>query len=252
MSAAPVVLPLDSPQRRRLPPLLRRAWYGLNQAFRSVIPESVVGLVPGSEFETFGLALDHDFKTSTYLSVAAERLNSSARRSVGAFDLQFPNPVRPSGIRDDIKFAERSLTFTVNQLLGKHWSVGASYRVTDADLNEHFRGLTTGLTADANRDWEATLHQVRLAGTFNHPGGFYAQAGAVWSQQSNRGYSPDIPGDDFWQFNAFVGWRFLQRRVDARIGLLNIGDTNYRLNPLTLYSELPRERTFTARLQFYF
>lgn len=27
-------LPLDAPQRRRLPPLLRRAWYSLNQAFR--------------------------------------------------------------------------------------------------------------------------------------------------------------------------------------------------------------------------
>ncbi len=25
---------IDSPERRRLPPLLRRAWYGLNQAFR--------------------------------------------------------------------------------------------------------------------------------------------------------------------------------------------------------------------------
>ncbi len=28
------VPPVDSPQRRRLPPLLRRSWYGLNQAFR--------------------------------------------------------------------------------------------------------------------------------------------------------------------------------------------------------------------------
>src|SRR5215212_4682899 len=26
--------PIDSPGRRRLPPLLRRSWYGLNQAFR--------------------------------------------------------------------------------------------------------------------------------------------------------------------------------------------------------------------------
>src|SRR3954469_17156490 len=26
--------PLDSPERRRLPLLLRRSWYGLNQAFR--------------------------------------------------------------------------------------------------------------------------------------------------------------------------------------------------------------------------
>jgi DNA-binding MarR family transcriptional regulator len=27
-------MPIDAPARRRLPPLLRRAWYGLNQAFR--------------------------------------------------------------------------------------------------------------------------------------------------------------------------------------------------------------------------
>lgn len=30
----PVELPLDSPGRKRLPPLLRRCWYGMNQAFR--------------------------------------------------------------------------------------------------------------------------------------------------------------------------------------------------------------------------
>lgn len=40
MSAAP--LPVDSPLRRRLPPLLRRAWYGLNQAFRRRIAHTGV------------------------------------------------------------------------------------------------------------------------------------------------------------------------------------------------------------------
>src|SRR3954469_4132661 len=30
----PRVLPIDAPARRRLPILLRHAWYGLNQAFR--------------------------------------------------------------------------------------------------------------------------------------------------------------------------------------------------------------------------
>jgi len=30
----PTAQPIDAPDRRRLPPLLRRAWYGLNQAFR--------------------------------------------------------------------------------------------------------------------------------------------------------------------------------------------------------------------------
>ena len=36
--------PLDSPQRRRVPPLLRRAWYSLNQAFRRRIRH--LGLTP--------------------------------------------------------------------------------------------------------------------------------------------------------------------------------------------------------------
>lgn len=33
-SRGPAVPPIDAPERKRLPPLLRRAWYGLNQAFR--------------------------------------------------------------------------------------------------------------------------------------------------------------------------------------------------------------------------
>jgi len=37
-------LPVDSPQRRRLPLLLRRAWYGLNQAFRHLAAEA--GITP--------------------------------------------------------------------------------------------------------------------------------------------------------------------------------------------------------------
>src|SRR5262245_3477920 len=37
-------VPIDSPERRRLPPLLRRAWYGLNQAFRRRI--AALGLTP--------------------------------------------------------------------------------------------------------------------------------------------------------------------------------------------------------------
>ncbi len=225
---------------------------GFNQAFRSVIPESVVGLVPGSEFETFGLALDQNFATGTYVSIAAEQLNSSARRSIGALDLQFLGPAIPSSIPDRIEFEERSLTFSLHQLIGKHWSFGASYRITDADLSEHTSGLTPALAGAMDRDWEATLHQVHLAGTLNLPCGIFASAGTVWSQQSNRAYSPDIPGDDFWQFNAYVGYRFLKRHAELRLGLLNIGDTDYRLNPLTLYSELPRERTLAARFQFGF
>ena len=38
----PNALPIDAPERRRLPILLRRAWYGLNQAFRRRIAHTGV------------------------------------------------------------------------------------------------------------------------------------------------------------------------------------------------------------------
>src|SRR5579872_924961 len=37
-------LPIDAPERRRLPPLLRRCWYNLNQTFRRRI--SHIGVTP--------------------------------------------------------------------------------------------------------------------------------------------------------------------------------------------------------------
>src|SRR5687767_15369426 len=52
----PGLLPIDAPDRRRLPPLLRRAWYGLNQAFRRRIAH--LGLTP-DQFTALRTLLEH-------------------------------------------------------------------------------------------------------------------------------------------------------------------------------------------------
>ena len=39
---------------------------------------------------------------------------------------------------------------------------------------------------------------------------------------------------------------------EVQIGVLNLTDQDYRLNPLNTYLELPRERTFFASLFFRF
>jgi DNA-binding MarR family transcriptional regulator len=54
---APAAAPIDSPQRRRLPPLLRRAWYGLNQAFRRRIAHT--GVTP-DQFTAMRTLLEGD------------------------------------------------------------------------------------------------------------------------------------------------------------------------------------------------
>lgn len=55
-------LPVDSPNRRRLPPLLRRAWYGLNQAFRRQIAHT--GVTP-DQFTVMRTLIEGDPKGLT-------------------------------------------------------------------------------------------------------------------------------------------------------------------------------------------
>ena len=58
-------MPIDSPDRRRLPPLLRRAWYGLNQAFRRRLAH--LGLTP-DQFTVMRTLLEHEGATQRELS----------------------------------------------------------------------------------------------------------------------------------------------------------------------------------------
>jgi len=82
---------------------------GFNQAYRSLIPESIGGLTAGTSFETWGLALDQRWETGTYFSLEGEILKSSAQRSVGVFDLD-SNQARPSELPQNLRFRERSVT----------------------------------------------------------------------------------------------------------------------------------------------
>lgn len=61
-----------------------------------------------------------------------------------------------------------------------------------------------------------------------------------------------LPGDEFSQLNFWLGYRLPRLAGDVSIGLLNATGTDYRLNPLNAYAELPRERVIATRLRFRF
>jgi tetratricopeptide (TPR) repeat protein len=232
---------------------------GFNQAYRSLIPESVAGQVPATRFETWGFGWDQRIeKTGTYLFAQFEWLDSDATRAVGILtnDVTGGSPLTPdqaSSTRESLDYTEKALILALNQLIGKEWSLGVRYKMTYADLQAKFKQLSSASgSAFLNQDVQSTLHQVNLFAIYQHRCGFFAEFDAIWSQQSNRNYTPDIPGDDFWQFDFYAGYRFLQRRAEVRIGVLNLTDEDYKLNPLTLYNELPRERMVTASLKLNF
>jgi hypothetical protein len=188
-------------------------------------------------------------------------LNSTVNRVDGVFNYYpflFDDPV-PAGLRENLDYTEKSLLFTANQLLGRDWSLGARYLLTQAVLNDNFPD--TPITSPSlnipspiipSQRTKGVLQQVSLSAIYNLPCGFFARGEANWYGQNNSGYTPGEPGDDFWQFNAFAGYRFLHRKAEFTLGLLNIAGQNYNLNPLNLYNELPRSRTLVMSLQLSF
>lgn len=227
---------------------------GINQAFRSLIPESVAGTVAGSAFDIFGISIDHRFETGTYFGLGAGLLHSDAERYVGTVDVtaSIPLAFSPSTTKQTLDYYERDLQLTVNQIVGKNWALEADYRLSEAELDSELTGIPDTVTTVNKSDVEALLHRVNVSAFFNHESGLFGQADSIWTSQSNRGYSPDLPGDNFWQFNLAAGYRFRRRVAEIRLALLNVTDQDYRLNPLNLVAELPRARTLAVRLQFAF
>ena len=227
---------------------------GFNQAFRSAIPESVAGLVPGSSFETWGIGFDHKLTPTTHLGLSIEGLNSDVTRLRGAFN--FYPPAKASQYRESLVFEEKSLLLDINQMIGKAVVVGARYRISHAELKDSFPGIRASLANDGSfrsrQELEAILHELDLDVLWNHNSGVFAGFQASFFAQNNRDDAAALEDSAFCQFNANLGYRFLQRRAEIRLSLLNLTDQDYHLNPLNLHPDLARGRTLTAHFSFVF
>jgi hypothetical protein len=225
---------------------------GFNQVFRSIISESLVGAVAAPTYENGGILISEKLPSRTYLAVQATVLKSDVNTRIGVFDAALNNngaivpPITSSTTPEQLRYEEQNLAVTVNQLLSDEWSLGARYLVSFSNLETTFAGL------DSVAHQKATLHQGELFLLYNHPSGFFAEAEGYWAQQSNTGYRPDIPGDEFVQLNLYAGYRFRRNYGDLTLGFLDITDDDYKLNPLNYYNELPRQRTLLVRLRLNF
>jgi hypothetical protein len=235
---------------------------GFNQAFRSLVPESVEGVVPSTEFETAAAGFDQTFAGGTWFGAEAEWLTSHASRALGLVANSFPlgEPDSSLSTRQTLAFRERNLSAYIGQLLGNHFAVSARYRLSEATLRTRFPEIpdSTGGLVSLEQDNRAVLHQLALDATFAHPSGFFSQWESAWYLQSNSGYNSVVganqlvAGSSFWQHHAAIGYRFPRRYAEVRLGLANIFDRDYRLNPLNLHPDLWRGRTLTVSLRLNF
>jgi hypothetical protein len=226
---------------------------GFNQAFRSLIPESTgFGTPPATRFETWGIGADHKFPTGTYVDIEAQLLTSRGNQLIGAWSNVAP--IVPTSVADLPQaqyFQEKDVFASVSQLIGKELSVGARYSLTSVDLSTHVT-LPPGTTDPNiyNEHENSTLNEVSLFGNFAAPCGFFSLVQANYWDQFNT--LPGEGGDGFWQFNLYAGYRFPHRHVELTVGVVNVGNQDYHIDPVTYFLEQAHSRTFVASMKFNF
>ncbi len=229
---------------------------GFVQAWRSLVPESVVGLVPGAAFEAAGLAFDQSWQHRTWLGLSAEWRRSEGERTAGALTHSgfLPVPDTATSTRQSLELQEASLAAYAVQTLGEGLALGVRYRLTRDELSTRFPDIPrTALNLDAlEQDVAAHLHEVALSLNYQHPAGFFAGWESVWRRQDNAGYAPELSDTDYWQHHLRAGWRFARRRAELSLALLNLTARDHRLNPLNPWPEIPRERTLAVSLRLNF
>lgn len=228
---------------------------GFVNSYRSLMPESIIGLQLAPGFETFGLAWDEKLSDGVYFGVSGELLKSSVTRDLGYINQPFGVPfpaVNPAVTRQFLDYEERDLKIGLHKLVGDHWVIGARYDLSVADLHERIPEIPAAVSPLSDQKTSGTLQSLRLFVVFNHPAGWFGRGESVWYQQSNQGFAPARPGDDFWQFNLEAGYRFPGRKASIQLGVLNLTDRDFRLNPINFYSTPPRERTFALTFKMNF
>lgn len=237
---------------------------GFNQAYRTVISESLAGSVETPLYKIWGLSVEGSLPTRTWWAVSANVIEQDVDRTIGVFtgydSNAFPTIAYfPDSTSQTLDYREVAVGFNFNQLIGNELAVGAGYRVTRSSLRTVFPDLLASGHPIANLKDEATLHEVTLNANWNSPTGMFARVEANWYAQD----LDDDPGalalgafpregDNFWQFNALFGYRFNRNQAEISAGILNIADSDYRLSPLSPYGNIARERTAVISCRFNF
>ena len=214
---------------------------GFNQAYRTVISESLAGSVEAPLYQILGLSAEGSLPTRTWWGVSANVIEQDVNRTLGAFTGYDLGGVSPNDTRlfPGRHAAASGLPRGKPQLhpqstARRRVRHRRAYRLTRSELQTHAPG-----SADSSRERiltdKATLQELSLYGNWNSPTGFFAHVEANWFHQDlddDPARNLDRAGDEFVQFNAWAGYRFDRNLCEITAGVLNIGDTDYQLSPL--------------------
>jgi hypothetical protein len=217
---------------------------GFAQSFRTLISESQVGSVEVPRHDAGGVGFDLKFPTRTYVGIEALDFKSKVDRRVGYFELKSGFGA-PSGTDELLRYDEQSARLIVNQTISDQIFAQALYQFTRADLETVYPNVPAPTTLTRSSTSRADLHRIGGGLLYQRPDGWFARGRITYLRQE----AEPMSSDNATFIDLFVGWRFPNLKGDITLGILNVGNQDYHLYPLTSHEEFPRERAFYARFR---
>ena len=232
---------------------------GLPLTFRTAFPDSLVSGPSGEHTGVWQAASRFHLGKDTYGVLGWQHLDTSLNREIGAYvRASLTAEPLPGSTRENLDFHEDSLQLSLQHLFGERLNAGVHYVVSHADLKQTYAIPSSIIFLDPSRrssSYEGILHTLAFDAQANLPNGIFAGTTATWRLQNDltdAALGGALPDERFWQVDLFAGYRSPHRHYELRVGLLNIADTNYRLDPINAYPELPRKQTLALSLRFNF
>lgn len=223
---------------------------GFVQAFRTLIPESLVGSVETPRHRSAGLGIDLKASTRTYVGLEGRWMESHVDQAIGFFHYDAFRPA-PEAIPDstprNLGYRERGIRSSLNQILGKEWFAQAMHTFTRAEFESALPLLPAPADFQRLERQQADIHQISGSILYQRPGGWFAKGTVVWTHQDDV-QSVHGGSEDFAQVNVFAGYRFPRHMADVTVGLLNLGGDDYALHPLGAWDALPRQRSLYIKV----
>ncbi|MBI3869317.1 MAG: TonB-dependent receptor [Verrucomicrobia bacterium] len=232
---------------------------GMNQAFRSLIPESIAGANAGVHLTITSAGWEQRLGNSTYWVGSLTRYESPLDRDVGVFTLKPINGAsfKASTIFEQVKYHEDVLQMSVRHLIADCLSVGGGYQLSQAHRSFNHPAITDDVyfgdsVWKPHQSEKSLLNRLNLSVRFQSSQGYFAETEWRWLRQHNQGDLAYFPSSSFWQGDVLAGFRFAKRRGEVAVGILNVCDSFQPLAALSGVTGIPRERTFITRVKIAF
>jgi Tfp pilus assembly protein PilF len=201
---------LDRTDRGNIGPLEPTFVGGFNQVFDGI---------QGSAQEFFAIGIDQSLPTDTFVGVSYQKRNISLDNPFVTAGIRLD---RPSGDLTEDRFSidtigrakEERVSTYLYQLLGNEFSFTSDYVWEFFEEGGPLPTIQTNLVSN----------QLN----YFHPSGFFALGRASWRGQERAGSFVDKEKQNFWLFDAGVGYEFDNRRGVVSLLFNNILDKSFR------------------------